>query len=36
MSRQGGGVATLSPAERSHSGSNPDLGFQLKIFILFG
>jgi hypothetical protein len=25
---QGGGAATRSPAERLHSGSNPDLGFQ--------
>jgi hypothetical protein len=28
-SRQGGGAATQSPAERFHSGSNPDLGFTL-------
>lgn len=26
-SGQGGGAATQSPAERFHSGSNPDLGF---------
>jgi hypothetical protein len=29
---QGGGAATQSPAERFHSGSNPDLGF----YYLFG
>jgi hypothetical protein len=27
--RQGGGAATQLPAEQYHSGSNPDLGFEL-------
>jgi hypothetical protein len=30
---QDGGAATQSPAERFHSGSNPDLGFFFKQFI---
>ena len=32
--RQGGGAATQSPAERYHSGSNPDLGFFQKRYRL--